>query len=81
MRDTGPGIAESTRVRLFQRFEQAQGTQQRFGGSGLGLAICRRLAGLMQGALAVESEPGRGSVFSLMLALPEAGGEGEARAD
>jgi len=71
VRDTGPGIAEATRVRLFQRFEQADGAQ-RLGGSGLGLAICRELVARMGGGIALDSEPGRGSIFRVRLPLPEA---------
>ena len=71
VRDTGPGIADSTRARLFQRFEQAQGTQQRFGGSGLGLAICRELVAHMGGEIALDSEEGVGSTFRVALPLRE----------
>jgi signal transduction histidine kinase/CheY-like chemotaxis protein/streptogramin lyase len=71
VRDTGPGIAESTRARLFQRFEQAQGTQQRHGGSGLGLAICRELVARMGGEIALDSEVGSGSTFRVVLPLRE----------
>ncbi|HEX4329246.1 MAG TPA: ATP-binding protein [Burkholderiales bacterium] len=70
VRDSGVGIPAQRLGEIFQAFGHGEGgAAQRAGGSGLGLAICRRLAGLMQGALAVESEPGRGSVFTLMLAL------------
>jgi signal transduction histidine kinase/ActR/RegA family two-component response regulator len=69
--DTGPGIAESTRLRLFQRFEQLQGTQQRFGGSGLGLAICRELVACMGGDIQLHSTPGVGSTFVVRLPLIE----------
>lgn len=74
--DTGAGISAARLSEIFQPFHQGRaadaGSLQQAPGSGLGLAICRRLAGLMQGALAVESEVGRGSVFTLMLALPDA---------
>ena len=69
--DTGIGFDAETKARLFDRFEQADGsTTRRFGGSGLGLAISRNLAQLMGGALDADSEPGRGSVFTLRLTLP-----------
>jgi signal transduction histidine kinase/CheY-like chemotaxis protein/streptogramin lyase len=72
--DSGPGIAESTRVRLFQRFEQAEGAQ-RYGGSGLGLAICRELVARMGGSIELDSETGRGSTFRVQLPLAEASEE------
>ena len=69
--DTGEGIDELHRMRLFKNYEQASaGTARMYGGTGLGLAICRRLAELMDGHLAVDSTPGEGSTFSFTLALP-----------
>ena len=66
--DTGIGIAPQPLLRLFQPFTQAdESTTRRFGGSGLGLAISHRLVGLMGGSLTVQSEPGMGSVFSIVL--------------
>jgi signal transduction histidine kinase len=62
--DAGPGIPLGQREQLFERFFRVDGT--RASGSGLGLAIARELAGLMDGAVQVESEPGR-TVFSLVL--------------
>jgi len=71
--DTGCGFDADARERLFNRFEQADGTiTRRFGGTGLGLAICRQLAGMMGGELDCESEPGGGSAFILTLPLIEA---------
>ena len=78
--DTGPGIAESTRRRLFQRFEQADGAQ-RHGGSGLGLAICRELVARMGGSIALDSEPGRGSTFRVHLPLASIDPDTDADAD
>jgi len=71
--DTGPGLNAEQRTRLFQRFEQADGarTAARYGGSGLGLAICQELAAAMGGSIAVDSTPGVGTRFDVMLPLPE----------
>ena len=68
--DSGPGIAASTRARLFQRFEQADGPQRQ-SSSGLGLAICRELVARMGGEIALDSTPGVGSTFTVTLPLPE----------
>ena len=71
VRDTGIGMDEVTRTRVFERFVQADtSTTRRYGGSGLGLAISSRLVEMMGGTLAVESEPGMGSTFSFTIPLP-----------
>jgi signal transduction histidine kinase/DNA-binding response OmpR family regulator/HPt (histidine-containing phosphotransfer) domain-containing protein len=62
--DTGIGLSNEARQRLFEPFTQAEAsTARRFGGTGLGLSICRRIAELMGGSIGVESEPGQGSTF------------------
>ncbi|HXT79644.1 MAG TPA: ATP-binding protein [Acetobacteraceae bacterium] len=72
--DTGIGMNETTRARLFEPFTQADSsTTRRFGGTGLGLSIVRRLAQLMGGDVSVESAPGHGSRFAVTLHLAEAG--------
>jgi signal transduction histidine kinase/ActR/RegA family two-component response regulator len=64
--DTGIGMNEATRSKLFSTFTQADASiTRRFGGSGLGLAITRQLARLMGGDVTVDSEPGLGSTFTL----------------
>lgn len=79
VRDSGPGVAEQDRKRLFRRFEQGdQGS--RSGGSGLGLAICRELVALMDGTIDVESRLGQGTEFQVSLPLELTGGGEQTRA-
>ncbi len=77
--DTGVGIPDAYRDKIFQEFFQVDQTLvRRQGGTGLGLAIARRLARLMDGDISVESVPGKGSRFSLR--LPRAAGRAAEKA-
>lgn len=70
--DTGPGIAEEDLDRLFAPFERLGADRSDVEGTGIGLALSRRLAEAMGCTLTVESEPGRGSTFTLDLPRVEA---------
>ncbi len=71
--DSGVGFDPALKERLFDRFEQADGSiTRRFGGSGLGLPISRSLVAMMGGKLDGDSAPGRGARFWFSLALPRA---------
>ena len=68
IRDTGPGIPMDRLDRLFKPFSQADSSTTRlFGGTGLGLAISQRLVERLGGTIEVESEPGKGAVFSFTI--------------
>ena len=68
--DTGIGIEPEDLDRIFQEFTQVDSPLQRkVRGTGLGLPLCSRLAGLLRGAVSVESEPGVGSVFRAVIPI------------
>ena len=64
--DTGCGIAESDREKIFEKFRQVDGSITREStGTGLGLTISTELAAMLAGSIGMESEPGKGSTFWL----------------
>lgn len=66
--DTGSGIAEESREKLFEPFHQAEGSiYRRYGGTGLGLSISKRFVELHDGKMWVDSELGKGATFSFRL--------------
>ena len=68
--DTGIGISKRDQDVIFEEFRQLDGSSTRqYGGTGLGLSLCKRMVQSLGGKIAVESEPGQGSVFSLMLPM------------
>jgi PAS domain S-box-containing protein len=69
--DTGPGIPEDEQEKLFKQFEQTSAGIKSSSGTGLGLALSRELASLMDGIITVKSIVGKGSVFTIDLAIKE----------
>lgn len=70
IQDTGIGIEPEKIQKIFDRFEQSDNsTTREYGGTGLGLSISKKLVGLMGGTISVQSEPGTGSIFKVLLPL------------
>jgi signal transduction histidine kinase len=66
--DTGPGIPPEEHDKIFEKFYQlSAGHTREHSGTGLGLAICKEFAAILQGEIQMVSEPGRGSMFSLII--------------
>lgn len=66
--DSGIGMTKEQQEHIFEEFSQAEtSTEKQYGGSGLGLAISRKMAGLLDGSIKVESEPDKGSKFTLKI--------------
>jgi signal transduction histidine kinase len=65
--DTGPGIGPEERKRIFEPFYS---TKPKGKGTGLGLAICREIASALKGRIELESAPGQGSTFTLLIPAP-----------
>jgi len=80
VRDTGLGIAEEDRARIFREFEQVDNSvQRRVRGTGLGLPVSSKLARLLGGAIDLQSTPGVGSTFSLRIPIQARGLDGAER--
>ncbi|HET7593959.1 MAG TPA: ATP-binding protein [Stellaceae bacterium] len=78
VRDTGIGISAGNLAKLFNNFTQAEpDTANKYGGTGLGLALSQKLCRLMGGEILAESEPGRGSCFTIRLPAAIAGAAGQ----
>jgi two-component system, OmpR family, sensor kinase len=77
VRDSGPGVAEADRERIFERFARASGSRRRSEGAGLGLAIVRTIAEAHGGRVELERRSGKGATFTLEIPAEPPGEERE----
>ncbi len=69
VRDSGPGIPRSDQARIFERFARASGSRRRSEGAGLGLSIVRAIAEAHGGRVELDSRPGAGATFTIVIPL------------
>ena len=78
VKDTGIGMTAEQQAKVFDAFVQAdKSTTANYGGTGLGLSICKDFCEMMGGSISVESEPGRGTNFQVVLPLQVLGQESD----